>query len=124
VDGEDLIAASYSPKKSAGMDITLYFDPKTFHHVRSIYQISQGAGLLSATEGGEVAAARQTEIRYRIEERFDDFKTADGLTLPARYDLRFTEELQNGFTKTIEWDLTDLAVQNNIPIDAKNFVLP
>ena len=42
-------------------------------------------------------------------------------TLPSHYDLRFTEELQNGFTKSLEWDVTTTRVLNNVSLDPRNF---
>jgi hypothetical protein len=52
---------------------------------------------------------------------FGDFRTVDGLTLPSHYDLRFTEELQNGFTKSLEWDITTTRVLNKVSLDPRNF---
>jgi len=124
VDGVNLLAATYKPKKGFDMDITLFFDPETFRHVMTSYSISRAAGLLAASEGGEVASARQNEIRYLIQERFSDFRTNDGITLPWHYDLRYTEETQSGFTKSVDWDIVTTNVSNNVPIDPKNFVLP
>ena len=69
----------------------------------------------------EVASARQQETRYRIEERFSNFKAYDGFTLPSHYELRFTEELQNGFTKLTLWTVEVTRVLNNISVDDHNF---
>ena len=138
LDGTDFQAVAYQPKKTSDMDITLYFDAETFRHVRTVYTASVHAGLGKAgnvdptaipsergtmplSTGDDVSSARQQQTRYRIEERFSDFKTVDGLSLPGRYDLRFQEELQNGFTKTVEWETTTTRVLNNIPVDARNF---
>jgi hypothetical protein len=131
LDGVDFQAVSYQPKKNTGMEITLYFEPETFRHVRTVYTVSVHAGLGvsgapaevggTLAAGGDVSTARQQETRYRIEERFSDFKTIDGLSLPSRYDLRFQEELQNGFTKTVEWETTATRVLNNVSVDARNF---
>lgn len=138
VDGVDLHAVSYQPKGTSDMEITLYFDPETFRHVRTVYTASAHAGLgrdaapdrlaapseigtLAGSTGSDVNTARVEQSRYRIEERFSDFKSVDGLTLPSRYDLRFQEELRNGFTKTVEWDTTATQVLNNVPVDARNF---
>jgi len=117
VDGYQLIALRYKPKKSSDLSIMLYFDPETFHHVMTVYSASRAAGLGRV----EAQSARQNETRYRIEERFSDFKTADGLSLPTHYDLRFTFEAQSGFTKTVEWDVTTRQVVNNPGLDPRNF---
>jgi hypothetical protein len=61
------------------------------------------------------------EVRYTIEERFSDFHTDDGITLPRHYDLRFTRELQNGTTQAYDWDMTADKVLNNIEVDPGNF---
>jgi len=94
----------------------LYFDPETFRHVMTSYELT-----IRPTVVSEIENARQQETRYRIEERFGDFKVVDGLTLPSHYDLRFTEELQNGFTKSLEWDVTTTRVLNNVSLDPRNF---
>ena len=39
IDGKDLIALRYQPKKSTDADILLYFDPQTFHHVETVYSV-------------------------------------------------------------------------------------
>lgn len=132
VEGRKLHALSYRPKKNTDLDITLYFEPTTFRHVRTIYSArihagiagpSSTAGLVSPdlSGGSDVQSARQNETRYRIEERFGDFKTVDNLTLPSHYDLRFQQELQNGFTKLVEWDVTATRVLNNVTLDPRNF---
>jgi hypothetical protein len=124
VDGVDLYAVTYQPKKGTDLDITLLFEPQTFHHVGTVYAVNVHAGLGMSDSGdraSETESARQSQTRYRIEEKFGDFKTADGLTLPNHYDLRFQQELQNGFTKQVEWEVNVTRVLNNISVDARNF---
>jgi hypothetical protein len=65
--------------------------------------------------------AGKSTRRYRIEERFSDFQTADGLTLPTRYDVRYTMETESGFTKSVEWEVKATSIMNNISIDARSF---
>ena len=71
--------------------------------------------------GDPTQSSKQKETRYTVEERFTDVKTVDGLTLPTKYAIHFTEELQNGTTRVYEWDLTAVEVSNNRTLDAKNF---
>ena len=148
VDGVDYYAVSYRPKKAGDLDIMLYFEPDTFRHVMTIYKATMHAGIqgrsadgmratvspaatadgvdMAASASSNVAAgadtgsARQQETRYRIIERFSDFKTADGLTLPAHYELRFEEELTS-FTKIMDWNLSTTRLLSNVPVNAKNF---
>ena len=85
---------------------------------------SDQAGLTTPSNapGADVTqSARQKQTRYTIEERFSDFKTTEGLTLPTKYVIHFTEELQSGATNVFEWDLTADEVSNNKPLDPRNF---
>jgi hypothetical protein len=118
MDGQDLYRLRYRLHKSTDLEIDLYFDPQTCRHVETIYSYSVSAGL---TTGGETAAARQVTNRYRLQEKFSDFKTVDGVTLPTHYDIQFSQELQNGRTALSDWDMKGLDVSSNIPVDARNF---
>lgn len=117
VDGRELEAIAYQPKKSTDLEITLFFDPETFHHVMTTYKASMQAGIAST----DIDTPQRQPTRYRIEERFSEFQTTDGFTLPSRYDLRFTEELASGFTKTIEWEVKANRILTNVTLDPRNF---
>jgi len=149
IDGQELYALRYRPKKSSDLEISLYFDPQTYHHVETVYYLEsstsfadfgpsgavglapgsggQQGGANSATGGtqgsgtAETARARQFPNRYRLTEKFSDFKAVDGVTLPTHEDIQFSQELQNG--RTILWDfnLTGLEIGNNVPVDPRNF---
>ena len=116
-EGRELQVIRYRPRKSTDLEILLYFEPETFRHVMTAYAMSIRAGIGAS----EVESAQQQETRYRIEERFSDFQNSEGLTLPFHYELRFTKELQNGFTKLLEWDATVTRVLNNVSLDPRNF---
>jgi hypothetical protein len=136
-DGRSAYQLTYHSKKRDELTIHLYFDPQTFQHIATTYSItlssglggfspsiSDQSGLTSSTNAGGAditQSSKQKETRYTIEERFGEFKTTEGLTLPSKYSIHFTEELQNGSTKVYEWDLTTDEVTNNQPLDPKNF---
>ncbi|MGH9498044.1 MAG: hypothetical protein ACRD3L_02785 [Terriglobales bacterium] len=136
-DGRPAYQLSYHSKKRDDMTIHLYFDPQTFQHIMTTYAITLASGLggfspslsdqsgltTSSNPGGADAtqSSKQRETRYTIEERFSDFKTSEGLTLPSKYSIHFTEELGDGTTKVYEWDLTTDEISNNRPLDARNF---
>jgi hypothetical protein len=83
--------------------------------------------------GREVTDIRHYENRYNIEERFSDFKAVDGLTLPTRYYLRYTEDVLNdaadrtrsqlGGTRVYDWEMAAEQIQHNLSLDEKNFRL-
>jgi hypothetical protein len=118
VDGQELYQLRYRPHKGTDLEIDLYFDPQTYRHVETIYSYSV---IDTLTTGGETAAAGQVPNRYRLQEKFSDFKTVDGFTLPTHEDIQFSQELQNGHTALDDWDLKSLNISNNVGVDAKNF---
>jgi hypothetical protein len=117
IDGNELLGLRYQPRKSTDLDIVMYFDPQTYRHVMTVYSVEPPRSIA----GGETAQAMHQQKRYRLEERFSEFQTVDGLTLPTHYDLHFTLETESGATKTIEWEVRALSVNNNISIDPRSF---
>lgn len=137
-DGRPAYQLTYHSRKRDDLTIHLFFDPQTYQHLMTTYTITLASGLggfapsLSDQAGLTTPAAdnpgadvtqssKQKETRYTIEERFSDFKTAEGLTLPSKYSIHFTEELQDGTTKVYEYDLTADEISNNKPLDPRNF---
>jgi hypothetical protein len=117
VDGRQLHEVRYWPHKSSDLEIRLYFEPETFHHVKTVYSLSIGNTVgQTVTESAGLKPERTT-----LEERFSDFKAVDGLSLPSHWNLEFTRELPNGSTTVSQWDLTEDQVTNNVGIDPRNF---
>jgi hypothetical protein len=117
IDGKELLVLRYQPSKNTDLDIFLYFDPQTYRHMMTVYKMEPS----TSVAGGETAMAGKSTRRYRIDERFSDFQTADGLTLPTHYDIRYTLETESGFTKSVEWEVRATSIMNNISIDARSF---
>ena len=117
VDGREVHDLEYHSRRSTDMRVHLYFDPETYHHVKTFYSI-----VLAPIVGRTVTeSANQPTIRYTIEERFSDFKTTDGVTLPGTYSIEYTQEPQNGQTIVYHWDMTADRLGENVSLDPKNF---
>ena len=122
VDGRAAYQLTYHSKKKDDLTVNLFFDTENYRHLLTTYAITLASGLAAGTGVADVTrSSSQKEIRYTIEERFSDFKTSEGLTLPAKYNIHFTEELQNGVTNVFEWDLSADEISNNQPLDPRNF---
>lgn len=137
VDGKPLLDLRYQPKRSTEMDIHMYFDPETYRHVQTVYTITLASGLGGSvpsmsdmvgltTQAGQsgsdpTRSSKQQQIRYTLEERFSDFNTADGITLPTHYNIHFTQEAQDGKTTVYEWDVMANEVSENMSLDPRNF---
>jgi len=148
IDGRSLHDVRYKPKKNTDVEVHLFFDPETFRHVLSVYTMSiqarmvQGGGqagslaipelgsgnrdgspigLQGSVSGDAAQASGQAQTRYRIEEHFSDFRTADGFTLPTHYVIHYTQEPQGGKTTVLDWDVTTTRILENVTLDPKNF---
>lgn len=119
IDGKELLAIRYQPKKSGDVDIKMYFDPQTFRHVMTVYSVEPGRSVA----GGELGQAEKMQKRYSLDERFSDFQAVDGLTLPTHYKLRYSLETEAGETKIIEWEVQARAITNNLSVDPRSFQL-
>jgi hypothetical protein len=118
LDGRTLQGMEYISKAASDMTVKLYFDPETYRHVITVYSV---VTVPVGVNHGITTSAEQQQIRYTIEERFSDFRTESGITLPRHYDLQYTEELQSGSTRLYDWDMTAEKVVNNIDLDPGNF---
>jgi hypothetical protein len=91
IEGRQLYELKYVGRNSkANIQAFLYFEPETFHHVRSQFKLEVPTTRLKAiTDSAEM-------VRYQILEQFDQFKEVDGLTLPFSYKLDFTVDAPRG----------------------------
>jgi hypothetical protein len=122
INGGEAYEIGYHSRKKDDLTIHLYFDKASYRHVMTTYSLTLGPGLAPTAGGPDITqSSKQKETRYMIEERFSDFKTAEGLTLPVKYAIHFTQELQNGTTEVYEWDIAADEISNNIGLDPKNF---
>jgi hypothetical protein len=119
VDGRELQGIQYYSKGNTDMTVKLYFDPETYRHVMTVYSVSVSPNMSRRITD----SVNQQEIRYTIEERFSDFQTDNGITLPRHYDLQYTQELQNGSTNLNDWDMTADKILNNLDLDPGNFLV-
>ncbi|HVO80159.1 MAG TPA: hypothetical protein VMT28_05480 [Terriglobales bacterium] len=144
IDGKQLHEVKYKPKKGQDVEIYLYFDPESYHHVLTVYKLSirpqlaqggqqnplavpelgggRGSSPLQGTVSPDAAqAGAQQETRYTVEERFSEFKAADGLTLPNHYTIHFMQEPQGGNTTILDWDTSANRILENVTLDPRNF---
>ena len=89
VGDRELWELEYRPPRGGGdVQVRLYFDPETFNHVLTTYDLRHTAQLGARPED----SARQRSTRYKIEERFEEFKTIEGLNLPTKWTIQFAQQ--------------------------------
>ena len=123
VDGHELHRVDYIPKKHSDLEIQLYFEPDTSRHVMTVYSYS----VMARAGGGPTASAGQEERRYRLEERFADFRDVDNLSLPGRWTIQFDSGGSGRTTgrgaasQITQFELTNTRISHNINVDPRNF---
>ena len=116
IEGVKLHTLEYIPKKSSELNITLFFDPETYRHVRTEYK-----RVIAARQGANVdASAGMSETRYKMVEEFGDFKEENKLTLPHSYKI-FLEILSGNGTTSYEWEMNLQRFTFNQDVDDKEF---
>ncbi|NNE99203.1 MAG: hypothetical protein HKN25_09315 [Pyrinomonadaceae bacterium] len=128
IDDVKLYKFSYNPKKGSDMDVAFFFDKTTFRHVRTEYKrvISASLGRATGNPSQGIAtsrvdnSARQSETRYKMVEKFSEFKPEGGLTLPHTYKL-YLEVLTGNGTTAYDWTMELQQFAFNQPYDVSQF---
>jgi hypothetical protein len=107
----------YLPNKGSDLQISLYFDTKTFQHVRTQYDRVAGARFGA---GGIDAQTGQRESRFKMTEDFSDFKEEGKLNLPHTYKLALEIQNRNG-TTIHTWDTSLSQFAFNQTIEEASF---
>jgi hypothetical protein len=135
----------YIPRKHSDLEIQLYFEPETLRHVLTVYSLLVDARMSAS----EVANSQQQQSRYRLEERFADFKNIDNLILPQKWTIQFSVQLPQGGsrdrsdinvfdvgpanstisagvpresnTPVTRFEVVETDISHNVTIDSKNF---
>ncbi|MDA2939116.1 hypothetical protein MYX75_12755 [Acidobacteria bacterium AH-259-A15] len=119
VNDQELLALKYRMRKGGGnLNISLYFDPQTFHHVAAIHKFWIPAPMGFEPQESSI----QRESRFKLEEWFSNFQTTDGLNLPTQWTIRLSIETGRG-TYLAKWDMIYNQITHNLSIDPQRFVL-
>lgn len=118
VDGGSLHQLKYESRKGIDLEVSLFFDSVTFHHVRTEYSRVVSANIGT---GGVDSSAGQRETRYKLVETFSDFRREGNLTLPHEYKIEL--QIKGNVEIHDEWTLTLKDFVFNRPIEPKDFVV-
>ncbi len=117
VEGVELYELDYRIRKG-GSDLTnkLYFEPQTYHHVLSTYEVQIAAPM----GANPTDSARQRPSRFKLEERFGGFQDFDGFTLPSTWTVQFSQSKTDS-TILYQWKTTFTQSALDMDIPAKVF---
>jgi hypothetical protein len=129
VEGKELHQLEYRTKRRGGdLKITLFFEPETYRHVMSTYELTASASVGAGRDQDQFSGHRSSQSasqlpdRYKLEERFSDFRSFDGMTLPFHWTIELTTE-RNQQTSVWQWEVMFSKIAHNQGIDPKVFSL-
>ncbi len=117
VNGQLAYKLGYRPNKGSDLDITLFFDAKTFRHIKTEYERVAGARL---GVGGIDNQASQRALRYKMTETFSEYQKEGELILPHSYQLQLEIENTKG-SSSHRWEMKLSQFVFNQEIDAHSF---
>ena len=113
VDDRELYEVEYLPNKSMeDVKVKMYFDPKTHYHVMTEYRLYRYSFIAYPSRLGE-----NIENHILIE-KFEDFKSVDGVNLPHKYSLNY--QLRGAMQVLYTFDAEKIV--HNRPIDPQFYV--
>lgn len=116
IENRTLHELKYQPPGGSELKISIFFDEKTFEHVRTEYR-----RVIAATTGNRTYTnVEERESRYKMVEEFSDYKTEDQLNLPHVYKIELTVDTQSG-TFAGEWLMKLTQFNFNQKIDPNSF---
>ena len=125
IDGREVHAVRYTPRKGSELKITLFFELETFRHVRTEYEQTVYASETRRIAGGggglpPATNARQSAQQLKAFEDYSDFKPEGGLTLPHTYKFELEVRSQTRpILLTLVFNLSEFSF--NSPIEASEF---
>lgn len=116
IDGRKVYVLNYFPSGgSSEFTVKLFFDAENFQHLRTEYR---------RTIAPKVAAfgvlGQQSGVKIELTEDFGNFKSADGLTLPHSYKLRYLTDSNSGVYE-YNWGITISQYLFNQKLEANFF---
>ena len=101
IDGRELHQLDYRIRKRGGdARIRMFFSPEDFSHVLTTYEVKISAQLGASPE----QSAGQRVSRFKLEERFSDFRDFGGLQLPATWVVQIATQ-GTGSTSLWQWTM-------------------
>ena len=117
VGGTQAYALRYTARNTSDLDIVLYFDMKTFQHVRTQYERVVSPPIRG---GGVDAQAGGRETRFKFIEDFSDYRAEGKLNLPHIYTIELEIQSTNNSVRN-KWEMTLTQFAFNLEIDKNEF---
>ncbi len=127
IDGRDVYVLQFVPKGGSDLNIYLYIDAETSHHIRTEYKRITSAPQGSVTRNNSTGlngdnSGQQTETRIGLTEEFGYYRAEKGIMLPHTYKLVYSYfSAKSNVESTWAFDLTEFGM--NQKFDPSTFVI-
>ncbi|MCZ6485523.1 MAG: hypothetical protein O6826_07500 [Acidobacteria bacterium] len=119
VNDQELLDLRYRMRRGGtDFNMHLYFEPETFRHRATTYQLTIPAGIGTSIE----QSSSQRDTRFKLEEWFSDFRSVDGLDLPTHWTIQLTLATTSG-TYLAKWEMIYSQITHDLSIDPGLFAL-
>jgi len=123
INGIETVILSYSPKGGSDLVIRLYFDAKTYRHIRTEYTLAR-----AAVQGSNIDnSAGQSGSIQRLVENFSSFTKMGELVLPGSHKMTYSRTGTASLATTqsanrdAEWTFTVTDIGFNRELDENSF---
>ena len=117
--GEERHEVDYRMKRGRNLRVKMYFEPETFSHVGTIFDVRTPAAQMGPTPE---TTTRQRPPNFRLEESFSEFDRFDGQMLPRRWVLQLT--IDSGASSVIwEWRTHFHSIEHDVAVSDEDFGL-
>lgn len=113
LEGEELHAVVYEPKKKGDVSIKIYFEPATYRHVATTYDLVIAPPMTSSQ------TTRLEATYFKIIERFSEFQQFDGLNLPRAWRIRYSVSPVRA--REAQWNVLFSRISHRVKYPAEAF---
>jgi hypothetical protein len=119
VEGRQLHEVDYQMRRGRNLRVKLFFEPDTFHHVKTTYEVRTPAAQMGPTPE---ATTRQRAPNFKFEENFSEFDDFDGQKLPRGWMIQLS--LDTGPSSSLwEWRTYFDSIEHGAALSDQDFAL-
>lgn len=119
IENRQLHEVDYQMRRGRNLRVKLYFEPETFHHVKTIYEVRTPAAQMGPTPE---ATTLQRRVTFKLEESFSEFDSFDGQTLPRGWVIQLS--LDTGPSSSLwEWRTYFDSIEHGAALSDEDFAL-
>lgn len=119
IENRQLHEVDYQMRRGRNLRVKMYFEPETFHHVKTTYEVRTPAAQMGPTPE---ATTLQRRVTFKLEENFSEFDRFDGQMLPRGWMIQLS--LDTGASSSLwEWRTYFDSIEHGAAFSDEDFAL-